>query len=167
MTNLFRKLRGVLSIGAFWGVPGAVVGAIGGAVASVLGGAPLLGSILLGSGMVGGLFFAIGSGFAGALALTERHRTLGTLTPKRAALWGGWAGALVPVAALLASMGLAVVPLIGDPDVLLALLAGMASTGGLGAVVAGGTVAAAKHTPDALEAGPSGEAPAIEPGPSR
>ena len=105
MRRWLRKLRGIVGIGAIWGVPAAAVGAIGGIVASVFGGGPLLGSVAAGSLTVGGLFLLLGSGFATVLTLIEGNRTLEELSPRRAALWGALAGGAVLLVMLLVSFG--------------------------------------------------------------
>ena len=146
LTTWLRKLRGILGTGLIWGLPGAVVGAIGGVVASVFGGGPLLGSMVTGCVLVGGSFFLLGTSFAAALTLAEGRRTLNELSPMRAALWGGLAGGVLPVLALLALQP-GIDHLLGDTQVLTALLAAVGSYGALSAALAGGTVAVAKSAP--------------------
>ncbi len=155
MRRWLRRMRGILGIGAIWGLPASIVGAVGGIVASVLGGGPVLGSAVWGSVAVGGLFFLLGGAFATALTITEGRRTLDDLSPWRAAAWGGLAGAGVLAMMLLASFGLDFAVLLGDPQLLLGILAGFGSYGVLGAVLAGGTVAVARRAPDPLAPGSS------------
>ena len=154
MKGWLRRLRGVLGIGMIWGLPATVVGAIGGIVASVFGGASLLGSLVTGSVAVGGLFFLLGSGFAAALTMTEGRRTLNELSPRRAALWGALAGGALPIVMLLISFGPEIATLLSDPQLLLGLLAGIGSYGALSAALAGGTVALARRAPAELASGP-------------
>lgn len=156
MANWLRKLRGVLGIGLSWGLPATVVGLIGGVVASVVGGGPLLPSLATGAAMVGGLFFLLGTGFALALTLTEGRRTLHELTPRRASVWGAVAGGWLPVVTVLVSTGSRFGTVLADPELLAALLGGVASCGALGAALAGGTVAVARQAPAALRAGSVG-----------
>ncbi len=66
MKTWLRKLRGILGIGATWGLVGGVVGTVGGAVA-LLFGLPVLETLLI-AGLGGtALGFVIGGGFASIL----------------------------------------------------------------------------------------------------
>ena len=151
MAAWWRKLRGVFGTGLVWGLPASVVGALGGVVASVLGGAPLLGSIAAGTVVVGGSFFLLGASFAAAFTLAEGRRTMSELSPWRAALWGAFAGGALPILGLLVLQP-ETATLLSDPQLLAALLAAVGSYGGLSAALAAGTVALAQHTPAELAA---------------
>jgi hypothetical protein len=154
MATWLRKMRGVVGTGLIWGLPGAVVGAIGGVVASVFGGAPLLGTIAYGGFVLGGTFFLLGTSFAALLALGEGRRTLDELTPWRAAAWGAVAGGVAPFLALLIlEPGTAV--LLSDPRLLTAFLAASGSYGALTAAMAAGTIAVARRAPGQLPSGGS------------
>lgn len=155
MRTWLRKLRGILGTGLIWGLPGAVVGAVGGVVASVVGGAPLLGALATGTTIVGGSFFLLGTSFAAAFTLAEGRRTFDQLSPWRAALWGGLAGGALPVLGLVMLEPESAV-LLSDPQLLAALLAAIGSYGGLGAALAAGTMALAKQAPAELVEGQQG-----------
>ena len=153
MRTLWSKLRAVLGFGLIWGLPGAAVGAIGGAVAGLVGGVPLLASMATGSVIVGASFSLLGMSFASALTLGEgRRRTMDELSPRRAAVWGAMGGGAAPALVLLFLQPDAL-PLLSDPELLGALVAAIASYGGLSAALAGGTVALANQAPDALGSG--------------
>lgn len=154
-----RRLRGVLGTSLVWGLPGTLVGAIGGLLVSFFGGAPLLGSLFTGSVAVGGVFFLLGAGSALALTLAEGHRTLDELSPRRAAIWGAVSGGTLPILALFVTLGPGLVTYLADMEVLLALLAGVGSYGALGAALAASTVAVAKRAPPELG---SGQVPELE-----
>jgi hypothetical protein len=122
-------------------------------VASLFSGAPFLGSLLTGGVAVGATFFVLGAGAAPTLTLAEGRRTLDELSPKRAAAWGAMSGAILPVLALLVTVGPRILTQLADSDVLIALLAGIGSYGALGAALAASTVAVAKQAPVGLAPG--------------
>ena len=156
MKTCLRRLRGIFGTGLIWGLPGTLVGAIGGVVASAFGGGPLLGSIATGSIVLGGSFFLLGTASAVGLSLAERGRTLDELSPWRAALWGGLAGGILPVLALLI-LEPGTVRLLSDPQLVAAVLAAVGAYGGLSAGLAAATVAVAKRAPEELGAGQASE----------
>ena len=148
-----RRLRGVLGMGAVWGLAGTTVGALVGLTASALGG--LLPSQLLELALgAGGLGFVLGSGFAAALTLLERRRTLDDLSPGRAAIWGALAGAALP----LGMIAVAALPGVGadllQPRLLVAAFAASGAYGVLSATLAALTVAVARQAPPTLDSGP-------------
>ena len=147
MKQWVRRLRGVLGTGALWGVAGTALGTVGGLMASLFGGVPLLGSVSvwgLGAGVLG---FLLGSGFAGVLTAIEGRRTLDELSVGRAAVWGALAGGVFPIIWLLASLGSGIGTTIPIAD------AASGSYGALSAALAAGTVALAKHLPPELAPG--------------
>jgi hypothetical protein len=157
MKPWLRRLRGVLGVGALWGVAGTAYGAMSALVAKVLSGVrpgvPLFEFLLevgLGAGAVG---FLLGSGFAGVLAVIERRRTFDQLSLARAAAWAAMVGATLPIAYLLVFFGPegVVLSLTRTP---LAVIAASVSYGALGGALAAGTVALARRAPPELEPGP-------------
>jgi hypothetical protein len=145
MKSIVSRLRGVLGIGAIWGGLGTLVGAVAGIVAGLVEVAPLGEAIFAGAIGTGVLGLMLGTGFAGALTLAERSRTLGELTPRRAALWGGLAGAALPVVMFLASFVSPVGTRLTLAEYGLELLMGAAVYGSLSVGLAAGTVAIAKR----------------------
>ena len=93
MKGFLRRIRGIIGTGLTWAFGFAAFNSI---VALFQGGG--WGSFL-GASTIGGFFgFVLGSGFAGILSLTERHRTLGELSLPRVGLWGAIGGFLFTVA---------------------------------------------------------------------
>lgn len=158
--GLWRRIRGALTIGGVWGVPAAVVGAIGGAIASLVGGPPLLSAVWTGASTMGSLFFSLGTGFAFVLALSERKRTVEQLSPFRAGLWGAIGGGGVMGGYVL--WLLSTIPMVPDPNFTSALLAAIGVYAGLGGVLGAATVGIAKSAPEALPS--ASTAPGIESG---
>ena len=161
MSGWLRRLRGVLGIGAVWGVAGAIAGGVGGVVAFLLGSMPLLPAVLeLGMGAAG-VGIVLGSAFAGVLTLAEGRRTLEQLTPARAALWGSVAGA-----GLIASWGVLMIATFGSmvplSQLLPVIVSAVGSYGLLSGGLAAGTVALARRAPDELTVG-SGSESLLEP----
>ena len=150
-----RRLRAVFVVGALWAVAGAAIGAIGGLIASVFGGDPLLralGELVPGAA---GLGFVLGSGFAAVLTVIEGRRTLEELTQGRAAVWGATAGATLAFVMLLVAFGPDVGTILSLRDFLLGLLVGSGVSGAMSAALAVGTVALARRGSDELAAGPA------------
>ena len=136
MKTWLRKLRGILGIGATWGLVGGVVGTVGGAVA-LLFGLPVLETLLI-AGLGGtALGFVIGGGFASILSLMDGRRSLEQLSPARSAMWGASAGVLSMV--LMTLMG-------GGPEPLYNFLLASGVFGGIGAGMAAGTVLLARRS---------------------
>ena len=154
MKQWLRRLRGVLGIGTLWGVAGTALGTVAGLIVSVSGGLPLLDTLVEFGLGAGGLGFVLGSGFAGVLTMLERRRTLDELSPGRAALWGGMAGA---AAALV--VGISLLPELGAilsvRQLVLLFVAAPGSYGALSAALAAGTVALARRAPAELDSGPT------------
>jgi hypothetical protein len=152
-------LRGVLGIGALWGGVGTVVGSAIGVFVAAAGSQPLLSALVEFGLGVGGLGFALGSAFAGALTVLERRRTLDELTPGRAARWGALAGLTVSLGVglyFVTSLGQAGVDL-GLGRVVLAFLSGTAAYTALTAALAAGTVAVARRAPPEIGPGMAGD----------
>lgn len=152
MKSWLRRVRGVIGIGALWGVAGTAYGTITALVASAFGVVPLFDVLLeLGLG-AGGVGFVLGSGFAGLLTVIERHRTLDELSLARPAVWAAMVGAALPIAYLLVFFGPEgiVLSLTRTP---LAVLTASGTFGALGAALAAGTVALARRAPPELAPG--------------
>ena len=150
--SIWKRIRGVLGIGALWSIPAGVVGAIGGAVASLLGGPPLLAAMVSGSATMGILFGVMGSGFAAVLTLAERKRSLNELSPWRAGIWGViGGGALVGAYTL---WFLTTLPIGVTPEVISGIVSGGLVFAGLGGALATGTVAIARRAPGEIEGRP-------------
>ena len=138
MTNLFRKLRGMLGTGITWGVGWAMVMFIIGSITGVVD----PDSIDPGeepwriAGIVGAVGFLSGIAYAGLFSWLENRKSLRDLSISRAAVWGAIGGAVLP---LLTTMNDAV----------------LLSTMPLGAIFAASTVAiarrAALHEPDPVD----------------
>lgn len=151
MKDWLRKTRAILGTGLLWGGFGGLIGALGGLIGYIVDPAPLsewmLGMTLLfaGAGAVTGV------GFAATLALFEGRRTLDELTPRRAALWGGVAGFVLPLGIVAA--------LSGGALPLLPALASATLFGGATALLGAGTVHVARRgitpsdEPDIVEIG--------------
>ena len=150
MKKWLRRLRGVLGIGALWGAAGGIVGSLAGLLGALYGGAPLL-QVVLEFGLgAAGLGFVLGSAFAGVLAVVERHRRFEELTSRRAALWGGLVGLVLPILMLAVSFVPELGAAISLRQLLLAMGAGSLSYGALTAGLAAATVALARRAPDEL-----------------
>ena len=128
MDKLLRRARGIIGTGLTWaaawiGLGGLLGAAIGFPLSSVF-------RMAL-SNSVGG--FIAGASFAVILSIAERKHTLADLSLKRVALWGAAGGAMVTS-----------IPLVfGAP--LAFLLGPVIINGGVGAVLASGSVAMAKR----------------------
>jgi len=157
MKTWLRRLRGMVSIGAIWGVACSALGFAIGAVVSMVWPDILpstvvkyLANMALLHGTVG---FVFGSGFAGVLAIVDGRRKFEELTPGRAALWGALSGVGVVTATGLTNLGL----WLGSGFPLIELIpAFVVTTCIYGAVTAGlgaATVSLARLAPAELEAG--------------
>lgn len=149
MRTWLQRLRGVLGIGAIWGLAGTALGALEGIIGSLVAGGPLLGSVLRFGLVAGSMGFVLGSSFAALLTLMDRRRTFDELTPGRAAVWGALTGVGMPLLWLLVLFGPVVVS-----RSLPAALAICGSFGALSAALAGGTVSLARRAPVELASGP-------------
>ncbi len=147
MKRWLRRLRGIVGIGTLWGVAGTAFGTIGGLIAISFGGPFLLDSLVGFALGAGGLGFVLGAGFAGALTMIEGRRTLEELSPRRAAFWGGLAGALVSLVVGLVFLGPTLGTVLPLQPFLFTLLAGSGFYGALSSALAYGTVALAKRAP--------------------
>ena len=148
----FRRLRGIVGIGALWGVAGAVFGAVVAGVESVFLAEPIFVSMFDLASTLGFFGFLTGSGFAAVLTALEGRRTIGELSVARAALWGGVAGAALPAVALLIQRGgPGLITIISDPQhsfLMASLLSGV-----IPAAMASGTVFLARRSSSELSAG--------------
>jgi hypothetical protein len=141
-----RRSRGILGIAALWGGALSVIAtstlAIG--LATGLVPADIFGARELVAVAVRGLIAGAVAGglFAWTLAARESKQTLGTLKPRRVALWGFVAAAGVP---LLASLAVA-----GPALPLGVLAAGVIGFGALGSVLSTATLRLARRSATAL-----------------
>jgi hypothetical protein len=146
MKTWLRKLRGVVSIGAIWGLAWSVVGFAIGAIVSMNWPEEMVSvvTVTLRYGVWG---FVFGSGFAVVLTTMDGRKTFEELTPKRVALWGVLTGVLVTTAIGLVSIGL------GDAIPLPTFVVQTCMSGALTAGLAAGTVSLARRAPAELGAG--------------
>lgn len=151
MKTWLRKLRGVVSIGALWGLASSVLGFVMGAIESILW--PETMSVAVVEFMIilaiqyGIIGFVVGSGFAGVLTVVDGRKTIEELTPKRAALWGALTGVGLLAAVELLRLGLG-----GSIEVRQFVVCACVYP----AVIAGfgaGTVSLARRAPAELEPG--------------
>ena len=159
---MVRRLKGALSIGALWGTAGSIVGALGGLVANLLVGAPILAAVLDWGLGAGAAAFLLGTGFAGLLTLLERRRTLDELTTARAAALGALVGAVIPPAGIVLSALVGFDATLPLQQLIPVLMGASASYATLTAALAAGTISLAKHGPDALS-GVAPEQPSLAP----
>ena len=161
MKTWLRKLRGVVSIGAIWGLACSVLGFAIGAIVSMIWPEILPSTVVryvvdltLGYGVVG---FVLGSGFAGVLATMHGRKTFEELTRGRAALWGALTGVGMVTVTGLINLGLwlgrgfplaELIPAFVPSFVVMTCMFG-AVTAGLGAL----TVSLARRGSAELEAG--------------
>ena len=161
MKTWLRRLRGMVSIGAVWGLACSVLGFAIGAFVSMIWPEILpftvvkyVATVALGYGVVG---FVLGGGFAGVLATMHGRKTFEELTRGRAALWGAVTGVGVVTVAGLINLALwlgrgfpfaNLVPLFVPPFAVMTCTFG-AVTAGLGAL----TVSLARRAPAELEVG--------------
>jgi hypothetical protein len=161
MKTWLRRLRGMVSIGAIWGLACSVVGFTIGAVVSLIWPEILpftvvryVATVALGYGIAG---FVLGGGFAGVLAMMHGRKTFEELTRGRAALWGALTGVGVVTITGLINLGLwlssgfplaRLIPLFVPTFVAMTCVFG-AVTAGLGVL----TVSLARRAPAELEAG--------------
>lgn len=147
MKTWLRRLRGVASVGATWGLACSVLGVAIGAIVSMIWpdilpftAVKYVVSVALWYGLGG---FVLGSGFAVVLTTVEGRKTFEQLTPGRTALWGALTG-----------VGLAIATGLVVGDTPLAVFVASAST--IGAVTAGlaaGTLLLARRARLELGAG--------------
>jgi hypothetical protein len=105
--NLRRRLRGILGVAVLWSVTFAGISMMVLATVLFIEAAPVgpseifnaMASAMTAWGVIGAV---AGTLFAVTVILAERSRTLAALSPRRLALWGFAAGALLPVAVSLA-----------------------------------------------------------------
>ena len=148
MKTWLRKLRGVVSIGAIWGIACSVLGFALGAIGSMIGGISMLSVVSL-SLQHGVLGFVLGSGFAGVLTIFDGRKTFEELTPGRAALWGALIGGVAsPIVGGLITSGLGIAYISLDLIVAVACTYGVATAG-----LAAGTVSLARRAPAELGGG--------------
>ena len=161
MKTWLRRLRGMVSIGAIWGLCSSVLGLAIGAFVSIIWPEILpftvvryVVTVALGYGVAG---FVLGAGFAGVLATMHGRKTFEELTRARAALWGALAGLGVVTVTGLISLGLwlgrgfplaELIPLFVPTFAVTTCVFG-AVTAGLGVL----TVSLARRAPAELEAG--------------
>ena len=148
MKTWVRKLRGILGIGAIWGVAGSVLGFALGAIVSMIWPEVLPTTVVkyvlfmaLQHGVTG---FVFGSGFAGVLTIMDGRKTIEELTPKRAALWGALVGASFPIIIGLMVMGLGFGSDLPLAELIFAGLGSCCVYGAMTAGVAAGTVSLAR-----------------------
>ncbi|MEM7414403.1 MAG: hypothetical protein AAF389_02835 [Gemmatimonadota bacterium] len=157
MSSWWRRVRGVLGLGALWGAAAGAVGVVGGAIAGLMGGGPIFVMSLSGA-VMGTLGLMLGTAFGSVLTLSHGSRTLDELTPRRTAGLGFVAGAglsfvgnslLILLAGAGAPAGMIVPALFVSSTIYGVLTAGLAY----------GTVAIAKRAPDdrLIEAGRGAE----------
>ena len=158
MDDTLRTLRGLAGVGATWAIAWGLIGAAVGAVVGLV--SPDLWSYsnpvvdwALGMAAYGGVS---GVGFGGLLAWHERDKSLGELSPARAALWGVLGAVAVPL--LFALMGT-----FDSTTTALDLIEAMGLTAVLGGTFAGGSVALARAAPQPRELERGSGAPALEP----
>lgn len=151
MGTWWRRVRGALGIGTLWAGAAGLVGSLIGGIAGLFTGEFVYLTIIggLGSATMGLVF---GTGFAAALSLLERDRTLEALSSKRAGAWGFMVGVAVPLIGNLASFVLvgSSVPI---ERLIPVLFAGSVSYGLVTAFLSAGTVALAKRAPTGLGPG--------------
>ncbi len=149
MKKLFRTLRGLTGVGLTWGAFWGVVGAgIGAAIGFLSPDAWIWGNPIAEWAMgIGAYGFVSGVGFGGLISLGEGARTLRELSLKRVALWGALGSVAVPL--VFGALGM-----FGAGTTLLDIMGAMLVTGGLGALSAPASVAAAQRA----ELGPGEEA---------
>jgi hypothetical protein len=99
MRTLLRRIRGIVGMGLTWSMVWALAGAAYGVTAVfVYDDLTPLADVVFPSSISWATYgFALGSLFACVLAVGERRRSLEQLATRRMALWGGIAGALLPL----------------------------------------------------------------------
>lgn len=161
MKTWLRRLRGMVSIGAIWGLSCSVLGFAIGAFVSIIWPEILpstvvkyVVSVALGYGVAG---FVLGGGFAGVLATMHGRKTFEELTRGRGALWGALTGVGAVTVANLIYLGLwlargfplaELIPAFVPAFAVMTCMCGTV-TAGLGAL----TVSLAKRAPAELDAG--------------
>lgn len=145
MSSWFRRIRGVVSIGALWGSLGAATGATLGLIGgTLLPAIPLGWAVANGAAALGLFGLASGGCFAATLSLVDRRRTLPQLSVGKHAAWGGWAGVVYSAILLIAA---------GPPLDLLVLLPVSAFFGVTAAGLAAGSILVARRSPNQLTSG--------------
>ena len=160
MRAILRKLRGALGTALTWAVGWTVAGFAYYTFLFVTGSfgeltfwevAPLF-------ALRGGLYGLVGGAlFSGALATVHRRRTLGELKPAWVGLWGGLAGLLVGMGVFGVTVASAIpwsLPMLG------VIALGASIYGGIGAVIAAGTIKIAQQGTEEIES--SDPRPVIE-----
>ena len=157
MKTWLRKLRGVVSIGAIWGLACSVLGFAIGAIVSMIWPEILPSTVVryvvdltLGYGVVG---FVLGSGFAGVLATMHGRKTFEELTLGRGALWGALAGVGMSTVLGLVFIGLGLGRGLPLADLISIFVVPTCTFGALTAGLGAGTVSLARRAPAELEAG--------------
>lgn len=154
---MWRKIRGALAIGAVWAVPAAIVGMVGGGIASIVTGLPFLAAVVSGALTVGSVFGFLGTGFATVLAITERRNSFDQLSPRRGAAWGALGGAMVMLVQVAIFLRTGRIP-VDDPDLVLSILTAVGIYAALGGALGLATIGVARQAPDSLPQPASAEA---------
>jgi len=159
-----RALRGTVGIMATWAVAFAIAGVVGIVPLVVLGALPPFElETLLRFGIDSAIRWALGGAamglvFATTVLLSERKRTLATLSSRRFAVWGFVGGAIVPI-------GMATIyTLLGRTSPVINLRSGVVFAGicgALGAALAASSLRAARRTPAALDEAARVHAPVV------
>ena len=136
--RVWRKIRGLLGVGATWGVLwGGIGAAIGFLIGIVRPEAWIMENPVVVWGIGMGLYGVVsGVGFGGLLSLREGSKTLRDLSLRRVALWGVLGSAAVPLLFLgMYDAGTTLADIVGSILV----------TGAMGGVFAPGSVAIARR----------------------
>ena len=148
MDKWLKKLRGIIGTGAVWGTAGLSVGAILGAISSIIFDGGLSLAWVLTSGVGFGLFGSVsGVFFAGTLATLDGRRAFDELSARRAAVWGWIAGAGSAALFVLIRDGI-VLPFLWER-----MLPPVAALSTLGACLGAGTILVARKATKELAPG--------------
>jgi hypothetical protein len=140
MNRWMARLRGVLGLSVIGGGVGAIFGSVWAVVSQLMTFGTVFGFSFLSGALVWGVFGALAGGSFGVLLATlGARRSLDEIAIWRAGLWGGAAGAVVPIAVMAVANG-ALPPILG-------MLPFLGFCGGLGAILGSGLVAVAKYAP--------------------